>query len=248
MQTRNSSLILSQRKLMACPKEDLLFLGALTYACDIGSGMCFVYSLISAIASQDESGALWMNWSSHSMRRMSMRWMTSAIKAGNTRTGSSMCRGSFLSASSLQSFSHSISLKDQHLNTWRIGARRSGTRRAIHAHQFACCYQRKWFAGHPIYPFSVKEYLTSTRLSKAKDTVSRFHISMTSAHTIVAQASLGVLLYLDEKVTKISLERFLFADYAAEHWWAHARFEGASPNIQDGMKCPFDPRIHHFST
>jgi ankyrin repeat protein len=96
--------------------------------------------------------------------------------------------------------------------------------------------------------FSVKEYLASTRLSKAKDTVSRFHISMTSAHTIVAQACLGVLLHLDENVTKDSLENFPLADYAAKHWVGHARFEGVSSNIQNGMKCLFDPRNRHLST
>jgi hypothetical protein len=50
--------------------------------------------------------------------------------------------------------------------------------------------------------FSVKEYLMSARLAKAKDTISRFHVSMTPAHTIVAQACLGVLLHLDENVTE----------------------------------------------
>jgi hypothetical protein len=34
--------------------------------------------------------------------------------------------------------------------------------------------------------FSVKEYLTSERLAKAMDTISRFHVSMTPAHTIIA--------------------------------------------------------------
>jgi hypothetical protein len=96
--------------------------------------------------------------------------------------------------------------------------------------------------------YSVKEYLTSMRLSKAKGSVSRFHISMTSAHTIIAQACLGVLLHLDENVTKDSLENFPLAEYAAEHWVGHARFEGVSPNIQDGMKCLFDPRNRHLST
>ena len=54
--------------------------------------------------------------------------------------------------------------------------------------------------------FSVKEYLTSARLAETKDTLSRFYISMTPAHTIVAQACLGVLLHLDETVTKTELE------------------------------------------
>ena len=95
--------------------------------------------------------------------------------------------------------------------------------------------------------FSVKEYLTSTRLSETKDTISRFHVSMTSAHTIVAQACLGFLLHLDENITKDDLEDFPLAEYAAEHWVDHARFESVSSNVHDGMKCLFDPRQCHLS-
>jgi len=43
------------------------------------------------------------------------------------------------------------------------------------------------------------------------------------------------------------LERFPLAEYAAEHWAGHARFEGVSSNIQDGMKRLFDPDSHHVS-
>jgi hypothetical protein len=89
--------------------------------------------------------------------------------------------------------------------------------------------------------FSVKEYLTSGRLAEAKDTISRFHVSMTPAHTIVAQACLGVLLHLDENITKDSLEDFPLAEYAAEHWVDHARVENVSSKVQDGMKRLFDP-------
>lgn len=95
--------------------------------------------------------------------------------------------------------------------------------------------------------FSVKEYLTSTRLSKAKDTLSRFHISMTSAHSIVAQACLGVLLHLDENVTQKGLKKFPLAQYAAEHWASHARFENVSSKVQDGMKRLFDPRARYLA-
>ena len=95
--------------------------------------------------------------------------------------------------------------------------------------------------------FSVKEYLTSARLIKAKDTISRFHVSMTVAHTIVAQACLGVLLHLDESITKGSLEEFPLAEYAAEHWVGHARFENVSSNVQDGLQRLFDPRKSHLS-
>ena len=97
--------------------------------------------------------------------------------------------------------------------------------------------------------FSVKEYLTSKRLTESKETISRFYVSMTLAHTIIAQACLGVLLHIDENVTKDDLKKFPLAEYAAEHLGGHARFEGVSPKIQDGMKRLFDPsnRNHHFS-
>jgi len=96
--------------------------------------------------------------------------------------------------------------------------------------------------------FSVKEYLTSARLVKAKSAISRFHTSMTSAHTIVAQASLGVLLHLDKSVTRDSLEDFPLARYAAQYWVGHARFENVASNVQDGMKRLFDPGKRHLST
>ena len=95
--------------------------------------------------------------------------------------------------------------------------------------------------------FSVKEYLTSNRLAESKETISRFHISMALAHTVIAQACLGLLLHIDESTTKDDLERFPLAKYAAKHWAGHARFEGVSPNIQDGMERLFDPSNRHFS-
>jgi ankyrin repeat protein len=90
------------------------------------------------------------------------------------------------------------------------------------------------------------EYLTSKRLADAKDTISRFHVSMTPAHTIVAQACLGVLLHVDENITEANMEKFPLAEYAAQQWVGHARFEGVSPNIQDGMKHLFDPDNDHL--
>jgi len=95
--------------------------------------------------------------------------------------------------------------------------------------------------------FSVKEYLVSTRIGKAKDTVSRFQVSMTSAHTIVAQACLGTLLHLDESITKTGLEKYPLAEYAAEHWIGHSQFKEVSANIQDGMKRLFDPKNRYLS-
>ena len=85
------------------------------------------------------------------------------------------------------------------------------------------------------------------RLVNAKDTISHFHVSMTPAHTIVAQACLGALLHLDETVARDSLENFPLAEYAAEHWVGHARFENVASYVEDGMKRLFDPSKRHLS-
>jgi len=95
--------------------------------------------------------------------------------------------------------------------------------------------------------FSVKEYLVSTRIGEAKKAVSRFQVSMTSAHTIVAQACLGTLLHLDESITKTGVEKYPLAEYAAEHWIGHSQFEQVSGNMQDGMKRLFDPNNRYLS-
>jgi hypothetical protein len=95
--------------------------------------------------------------------------------------------------------------------------------------------------------FSVKEFLTSTRFAEKHDIISRhYYIAITPAHTLVAQACLGILLHLDESVTKDSLEKFPLAEYAAQHWFEHARFEGVAQNVE-GIKQLFDPRKPHLS-
>jgi len=89
--------------------------------------------------------------------------------------------------------------------------------------------------------FSVKEFLTSTRFAEKHDPISsRYHISMTPAHTVIIQACLGMLLHLDQSVTEDSLTRFPLVEYAAKHWFEHARFEGVSQNVEEGMKHLFD--------
>jgi ankyrin repeat protein len=97
--------------------------------------------------------------------------------------------------------------------------------------------------------FSVKEFLTSTRLAETNDIICRrYHISMTPAHTLAAQACLGILLHLDGNVVnRDGLERYPLAAYAAKHWVDHAQFEGVSENVKDGMKRLFDPRKPHLA-
>ena len=67
--------------------------------------------------------------------------------------------------------------------------------------------------------FSVKEFLTLACLAETCNNIScLYHVSETPAHTLAAQACLGILLHLDKDVvTSESLERSPLAEYAAEY-------------------------------
>ena len=96
--------------------------------------------------------------------------------------------------------------------------------------------------------FTVKEFLTSSRFAEKYDNISRrYHISMSAAHTFVAQACLSVLLHLDKNITSQNLMEFPLAKYAAQHWFEHARFEGVSQDAVEGTKQLFDRNKPHFS-
>ena len=95
--------------------------------------------------------------------------------------------------------------------------------------------------------FSVKEYLTAPRLAET-NTISRYHISLTLAHTLTARACLGILLHLDEHVVnQDDLKEYPLAEYAAKQWVDHARFEGVSEYVEDGMKALFNPSKLHLA-
>jgi ankyrin repeat protein len=96
--------------------------------------------------------------------------------------------------------------------------------------------------------FSVQEYLSSKRLADAGHHLSQYHILPHSAHTILAQASLSVLLALDTKVDKDMMKDIPLATYAARYWIDHARFDNVSPGIKDAIECLFDPAKPHFAT
>ena len=97
--------------------------------------------------------------------------------------------------------------------------------------------------------FSVKEYLTSARISEASDIIlRRYHVPMTPAHTLAARACLGILLHLDKDVvTRNNLDKFPLAEYAAKYWTDHALFDGVTQNVEDGLKELFDPRNPHLA-
>ena len=96
--------------------------------------------------------------------------------------------------------------------------------------------------------FSVKEYLTSPRLARSPCVyVSRFHIDLESAHTIMAQACLETLLRLDEHDGKSDAKQSPLVKYAAQYWVEHAQFEDVSSRVRDGMDDLFDSSKPHFA-
>jgi hypothetical protein len=94
--------------------------------------------------------------------------------------------------------------------------------------------------------FSVKEFLTSSRLATAGGEVSNYHIDSEPAHTILGQACLGVLLQIQDDIEGCTPEDHPLARYAAEHWTTHAQFREVSSHLHKGMEYLFDANKSHF--
>jgi ankyrin repeat protein len=92
--------------------------------------------------------------------------------------------------------------------------------------------------------FSVKEFLTSDRLSEIKANISRFHIHLEPAHTVITQACLAILLQSDHDNEAKSTSPL--SSYAAQHWVDHAQFGNVSLRVEDGMRRLFDPAKSYF--
>ena len=92
--------------------------------------------------------------------------------------------------------------------------------------------------------FSVKEFLMSDRLASSRRGISQYHISLLEAHTLLTQASLAVLLR-NPDVDGLA-DSGALADYAAEHWTAHARVGNVASQFRDGMEDLFDPDKPYF--
>jgi Ankyrin repeats (3 copies)/Ankyrin repeats (many copies) len=95
--------------------------------------------------------------------------------------------------------------------------------------------------------FSVKEFLTADRLAEPIRDVTRYYIRLEAAHTVLAQACLGALLRLDNRIDLDSIGSFSLALYAAQYWPTHARVEDVSSRIKEGMECLFDAEKPHFA-
>jgi hypothetical protein len=88
--------------------------------------------------------------------------------------------------------------------------------------------------------FSVKEFLTSSRFSTARGEVSAYRIDLEDAHTILAQACLGVLL---QKHGRNASKVHPLAECAAEHWTTYAQFGDVSSRLQKGMESLDKPHL-----
>jgi len=96
--------------------------------------------------------------------------------------------------------------------------------------------------------FSVKEFLTSPRLTTPSRDVSRYYIDLEPSHTVMAQACLGVLLRSDDSAEENGVgNTSSLAKYAAEHWVAHAQFQNVSSCVQNAMECLFDLDKPYFA-
>jgi hypothetical protein len=95
--------------------------------------------------------------------------------------------------------------------------------------------------------FSVKEYLTSTRLATSSGNVSSYHVDLEPAHTILAQACMGVLLQADGHVEQNDEKNSPLAEYAAEHWVIHAQFQTVSSLLRKAMEYLFDSDKPYFT-
>jgi ankyrin repeat protein len=87
--------------------------------------------------------------------------------------------------------------------------------------------------------------LTSDRLADIKAHISRFHIRLEPAHTVIAQACLAILLQSDNDDTLKSTSPL--SKYATLHWVDHAHVGNVSSRIEGGMRHLFDPARPYFT-
>jgi Ankyrin repeats (many copies)/Ankyrin repeats (3 copies) len=93
--------------------------------------------------------------------------------------------------------------------------------------------------------FSVREFLTSARLSTLSLDVSRYRIVFAPAHAILAEVCLSI--FLDYLIEDSSDEkRSPLAGYAAEYWVRHAQFEDVESRIK-GIEYLFDSDKPYFT-
>ncbi|KAI0289002.1 hypothetical protein BC826DRAFT_1107328 [Russula brevipes] len=96
--------------------------------------------------------------------------------------------------------------------------------------------------------FSVKEFLTSDRLrTSEKGEIRHYHIPLDSAHTILAQVCLAVLLQLGGRVNRKRLKTLPLALYAASSWVDHVKSGSMAPSIRGAVEQLFNPSEPHLA-
>ena len=96
--------------------------------------------------------------------------------------------------------------------------------------------------------YSVKEFLTSARLATSSGDVSRYHIALEPAHTILAIACLSTLLRPGDHADENDIGgRSPLTRYAVRHWVTHAQFEMVSTHLRKAMEDFFDPDKPYFA-
>ena len=96
--------------------------------------------------------------------------------------------------------------------------------------------------------FSVKEFLTSARLATSSGDVLQYHIDLEPAHTILAQACMGILLQSGDRVEEDDDGKSSpLAQYAAQYWVTHAQFKEVSSRLRKAMAYLFDPDKPYFA-
>ena len=95
--------------------------------------------------------------------------------------------------------------------------------------------------------FSVKEFLTSTRLATSSGGFSRYYIALEPAHIILAQACMSILLRSEDCAQQGDVtNNSPLALYAAEHWVVHVQSGNASSCLRRAIETLFDPGKPYF--
>ena len=95
--------------------------------------------------------------------------------------------------------------------------------------------------------FSVKEFLTSTRLATSIGEVLRYHIALEPAHKIFAEACLSTLLRSNYRFKRNGVENSSpLTGYAIRHWTSHAQYSNVSSCLRKAMEYLFDPDKPYF--
>ena len=98
--------------------------------------------------------------------------------------------------------------------------------------------------------FSVREFLTSTRLTTSSGGALCYHIALEPAQRILAQACMSILVRSDDGDDQGGngvWNDSPLALYAAEHWAAHAQFEPVLSPLRTSMETLFDVDKPYFA-